>query len=253
MKLNFLTAGIFALSATVAGCSAQPAVDVVDLNKVLDAFATVISELQPSSELANSDSPSSADAAATGAAEAGQIVAESAAGEATKVPAIASAGKTLDPASEKEFLDRYAAKLNEVKAMHADVGVAMQASGEIIGFKDPNGNNIQDSGETKEFTVTLDPENNRLVAADNNGNYRPHSYFPGGGFMMGYLMSSMLGRQNSFFSGANSGARPNFNNTPMSSADYHKSAVNSARSSARASAAPAARARTGSRGFSFGK
>jgi hypothetical protein len=139
--------------------------------------------------------------------------------------------------------------------MNGPVGVGMSAGGEIVGFKDSDGDNVQDMGETKEFTVTIDPANNRLVASDNNGYHRPHGYgFSPGGMMMGYMLGSMMGRQGSFYSGAMSSARPNFNNTSMSPANYHQSAVSSVRSrSASSSVSSGARARTGSKGFSFGK
>jgi hypothetical protein len=110
-------------------------------------------------------------------------------------------------------------------------------------------------GETKEFTVTIDPANNRLVASDNNGYHRPHGYgFSPGGMMMGYMLGPMMGRQGSFYSGAMSSARPNFSNTSMSPANYHQSAVSSVRSRSSASSmSSGARSRTGSKGFSFGK
>ena len=129
----------------------------------------------------------------------------------------------------------------------------MTAGGEIVGFHDPNQNMIQDMGEAKEFTVTIDVANNRLVASDNHGYHRPHGYgFSPGGMMMGYMLGSMMGRQNSFYSGAMASNKPGFSNTAMSPANYHQSAVKSVRSTRTASSS-AARARTGSKGFSFGK
>ncbi len=210
--------GLVCLTFFFAGCDANPSVDVVDLNKVLDALVAVLDE-------------SDAGAPAGEAPVEGELA-----------PQQENAGK------DQEFLTKYAAKLNEMKAMESSVGVAFTGGGEIIGFQDPNGNNTQDAGETKEFTVVIDPENSRLVASDNNGHHRPYGYRPGG-FFTGYLIGSMLSRQGSFYSGANSGAKPTFRNTPMSSSDYHKGAVSSARSAA----ASSARARTGSKGFSFGK
>ncbi|MCE3019238.1 MAG: hypothetical protein ACK56W_21460 [Pirellula sp.] len=234
MKTQFAKLSLLLSAAIVVGCDAGGSVDVIDLNKVLDALAVVLDE---------SASPNSAPATVSVAGTDGQ---PDAGANLAAIPP-----NQQDLAKEAAFLQKYADKLNEVKAMSSPVGVAFAAGGEIIGFQDPNGNNVQDTGETKEFTVTIDVENSRLVASDNNGHHRPYGFRPGG-MMMGYLLGSMMGRQNSFYSGAAAAARPSFSGTQMSSPDYHKSAVSSARS--RASAAPsAARARTGSKGFSFGK
>lgn len=225
------------------GCNTQQ-VDVVDLDKVINALVAVLDE---------GKKPSDPELTQPGQVN---ITAESGSAEISSTAEIeAIEPAKQDPALEAEFLKKFAAKLNEVKAMNSTVGVNIAAGGEIVGFKDNNGNNVQDMGETKEFTVTIDPANNRLVASDNNGYNRPHGYgFSPGGMMMGYMLGSMMGRQGSFYSGAMASAKPNFNNTPMSPANYHKSAVSSVRSRASASAASSgARARSGSKGFSFGK
>jgi hypothetical protein len=235
MKTQFGRVSLLLSAAFVCGCNAGGSVDVVDLNKVLDALAVVL------------DESASPDAAAVKADAVGTDGQPAAGANLTAIPPTQQ-----DPAKEAAFLQKYANKLNEVKAMSSQVGVAMAPGGEILGFKDPNGNNVQDMGETKEFTVTIDLDNNRLVASDNNGHHRPYGFSPSG-MMMGYMLGSMMGRQNSFYGGAAAAARPNFNGTPMSSPDYHKSAVSSARARASSAASSAARARTGSKGFSFGK
>jgi len=244
----------FAKIATVAivlacniGCDAQTE-DVVDLNKVVDALVAVLDE--------------GAKPKAAGAVPAEAVVsldagaATDATAEITSTAEIeAIEPEKQDPVKEKDFLNKYAAKLNELKAMNSVVGVSMSPGGEIIGFKDSNQNMVQDLGESKEFTVTIDPANNRLVASDNNGYHRPHGYgFSPGNMMMGYMLGSMMGRQGSFYSGGMSSAKPNFNNTPMSPSNYHKSAVSSVRSSRpSSSSSSSARVRTGSKSFSFGK
>ncbi|MCU0718255.1 MAG: hypothetical protein MUC83_01010 [Pirellula sp.] len=212
-------------SVFLSGCGSDD-VDVVDLNKVLDAVALVLAE---------SDNKG-----------AGEKVTVNASAEVDSQEMMLEA---IDPTKqdaekEKEFLTKLAATMNDLKVMKAKVGVSMTAGGEINGFLDPNGNNIQDFSETKEFTVTIDVANNRLVASDNNGHHRPYGFQPGG-FMTGYLLGSMLGRQNSFYGGA----APSVSNAQMSPQNYHKSAVSSVKS-ARASSA---RMTTGSKGFSFGK
>lgn len=244
-----------ATAMTFVGCVNQPNVDVVDLNKVLDAFASVVEETQKTESIASgAENATNITATVKSSADATQAppAATTAATTGSKM-ASQSGNFAIDPSRDAEFLTRFAAKLNEVQAMQSTVGVAMTTSGQIVGFKDFNGDNVQDSGETKEFTLTLDPENNRVVASDNNGHHRPYGFTPGG-FMMGYMLSSMLGRQSSFFSGPNASAKPDFSKTQMSSQDYHKSAVQSARSAARPASSPtSARSRSGSRGFSFGK
>jgi hypothetical protein len=211
--------------AVLSGCGTDN-VDVVDLNKVLDAVALVLAE---------SDNKG-----------AGESVTVNASAEVDSQEMMLQA---IDPTKqdadkEKEFLAKLAATMNDLKVMQSKVGVSMTAGGEINGFLDPNGNNIQDAGESKEFTVTIDVANNRLVASDNNGHHRPYGFRPGG-FMTGYLLGSMLGRQNSFYGGA----APSVSSAQMSPQNYHKSAVSSVRT-ARASSA---RMATGSKGFSFGK
>jgi hypothetical protein len=225
MKLvRFLSVLSLGSLVCFVGCSSDK-VDVVDLNKVLDAVASVLEE-----------GGAGADATATAAAGDAQ--------QGAKIKAVDPS--KIDGEKEKALLTKLADKMNEVKVMDAKVGVSMTPGGELIGFQDPNGNNTQEFDETKEFTVTIDLENNRLVASDNNGYHRPYGFRPGG-LMAGYFLGSMLGRQNSFY--GNNGVRPNFSGTQMSPQNYHSSAVSSVKS-ARASSA---RMTTGSKGFSFGK
>ena len=244
MKLKlFRQFAPLALMLLFIGCGTQQ-VDVVDLNKVIDALVVVLDEGKTPATPGLGEGGEANLASTTGSAEITSTA---------EIEAIEP--EKQNPAMEAEFLKKFASKLNEMKAMNSPVGVKMAAGGEIVGFKDVNGDNAQDLGETKEFTVTIDPSNNRLVASDNNGYNRPHGYgFSPGGMMMGYMLGSMMGRQGSFYSGSMSSARPNFNNTPMSPANYHKSAVSSVRSrSSASSVSSGARARTGSKGFSFGK
>ena len=250
MKRSFLTVlPVVTLLAFSVGCSDQ-SVDVVDLNKVVDALVAVLDEGKVDKNAAAPEAGEAVVSANDGNAV-GSIAAE--VNSTAEIQAIEP--DKQDPAKESEFLKKYAAKLNEMKAMNGPVGVSMSPGGEIVGFQDPNQNMVQDMGEDKEFTVTIDVANNRLVASDNNGYHRPHGYgFSPGGMMMGYMLGSMMGRQNSHYSGAMSSSKPGFSNTPMSPANYHKSAVSSVRSNRVTSgASSAARARTGSKGFSFGK
>jgi hypothetical protein len=228
------------LIPSMIGCGANSNVDVVDLNRVVDALVAVLDEgsaVNRTNSEDTLDEPTEIKAEATTMAEIYVVTPEK-----------------EDPAKESQFLTKFAAKLNEFKVMRGPVNVSMTAGGEIIGFQDPNQNAIQDIGEEKEFTVTMDVANNRLVASDNNGYHRPHSYgFRPSGMMMGYMLGSMMGRQNSYYSGAMASSKPGFSNVPMSPAKYHSNAVSSVRSRVSSSASSAARIRTGSKGFSFGK
>ena len=244
MKYLFATLlPVGTMLAFSAGCGVQNE-DVVDLNKVVDALVAVLDEGNVAKNAATKEGGEAVVSATDGFAEVSST---------TEIQAIEP--DKQDPTKESDFLKKYAAKLNEMKAMNAPLGVSMAAGGEIIGFQDPNQNMVQDMGESKEFTVTIDVENSRLVASDNHGFHRPHGYgFNPGGMMMGYMLGSMMGRQRSFYSGGMSSAKPSFSNTPMSPANYHSSAVSSARSTRMSSgSSTAARARTGSKGFSFGK
>lgn len=244
MKYLFATLlPVGTMLAFSAGCGVQNE-DVVDLNKVVDALVAVLDEGNVAKNAATKEGGEAVVSATEGFAEVSST---------TEIQAIEP--DKQNPTKETDFLKKYAAKLNEMKAMNAPLGVSMAAGGEIIGFQDPNQNMVQDMGESKEFTVTIDVENSRLVASDNHGFHRPHGYgFNPGGMMMGYMLGSMMGRQRSFYSGGMSSAKPSFSNTPMSPANYHSSAVSSARSTRMSSgSSTAARARTGSKGFSFGK
>lgn len=216
-----------------AGCSSEP-VEVVDLNKVLDALVAVLDE--------NGEK---------GVETTNATVADASNPEVTTNKQIAAIDPAKqDPEKEATFLTRYADKLNEMKVLSSGkVGVSFTQGGEIVGFKDTNENRTQDEGEPKEFTVTIDPANQRLIASDNHGYHRPYGYRPSG-LLTGYLLGSMMGRQHSFYSGPMAASRPNYTNTPMSPANYHQSAVSSVRSRVSTSSA---RVRTGSKGFSFGK
>lgn len=228
MKRGMLALGVGLVTAALAGCggSASAQVDPIDLNKVLDVLARVLEE-----------------PAEGGAAD----VAVENEGEA----AVAEV-QAIDPANEDAvkrdaFLKRFAEELNKEPISTATVGVAMQADGSIEGFTDPNSNMQKDAGEQQLFTVQIDAERNRLIASDGE-HHRDHSYRPRFGFFSGYMLGSMLGRQNGFYSGS---SKPDFSRTQMSSPNYHSDAVAKAR--ARAPSGGSVRSRSGSGGFSFGK
>lgn len=228
------------LLLVLAGCGTAPDVEVVDLNRVLDAVAALLDEA--------ADQPAAAPAVDPQPAEPVSDV-------AVEVVAI----EPIDPAKEdaakqEEFLKKLAAKLNEMQMIKSTIGCQLNSEGAIEGFADADANMSKDDTEERLFVVEIDAERNRLIASDNYNNNRDHQYHPRpGGFFMGYMLGSMLGRQNTHF--AATGAKADYGNRPISPKSYHAGAVSSARASSAAarSAGGSARSTGGSRGFSFGK
>lgn len=206
----------------MSGCQST-SVNVVDLNKVLDIFQATLTELD----------------AKGGAAEAK---------EKAVVDQIEPV-KEEDKAKEEQFLTLFRAKLNAAKVSKIHVGVVMTPAGVFQGFADADKDNVKDSGEDELFKIDIDEERNRVVASDGGGHHRDHSYRHGG-FFSGYMLGSMLSRNQNYYSGTRSGLRPDYGKTQMSPKTYHSSAVSKAKAAARSSSA---RSRTGSKGFSFGK
>jgi hypothetical protein len=215
------------LLLTLTGCGSAPDVEVVDLNKVLDAVAAVLDE--------------------------GAAPAAAPAGDAEGAPIEVVDAEKEDAAKEKEFLTKLAAKLNEMHMIKSTIGVQLNSEGAIEGFRDPNANMSMEDGEDRLFLVEIDAERSRLIASDTYSNHRDHHYrFRPGGLFMGYMLGSMLGRQNTHF--AATGATNDFANRQMSPKNYHAGAVASAKASApRVRSTGSARSTSGSRGFSFGK
>ena len=215
-KVNYVSFLLFSVAAIlVAGCSTP--VDVVDLNKVLDTFESTLVQLDGDDETGSSDALA-------------QPVEE-------------------NKEKESEFLTTFAKNLNTAKVVKRTVGVEFNASGSIIGFADSDKNNTKSATEQQLFTIDIDAERNRVVASDTGGHYRDHQYRPRFGFFSGYMLGSMLNRNNSYYSGARASAKPDFSKKTMSPKNYHASAVSKAKTTARSSS----RTKSGSRGFSFGK
>ena len=189
------------------GCGSNAQVEVIDLNRVLDIMQKTLDDNQ-----------------ATRGAE--------------------FQGKGEDPEAQKAFMqsfnEQYAENLNAAKLMSQPIGTSVQADGSISGFVDPNRNMNQDAGEKQLFKVELDAERNRLIATDTqNGYHRDHG-FSMSGLMVGMLIGHMLSGQRS---AGITGSR--FSNMKMSPKNYHSSAVQQARTSARA--------KSGSGSFARGK
>ena len=72
--------------------------------------------------------------------------------------------------------------------------MAMNGDGSFLGFEDKNGNDAQDSGENKLFTVEIDAEKGRLIATDISNNVRDQ-HFSASGLLTGLLIGNLLNRQ----------------------------------------------------------
>lgn len=238
MKRTFAYASFLAITGLLSGCGQEQPVEVVDLNRVLDVLVEVLDA--PAAEAGQQ-----AQLTATNESDGGQAGAKA---ELAPVPE--------DPGKTQAFLTRYATALNAAKLIESPIGVHMKQDGSIEGFVDRNEDMArEEADEPHLFRVQIDAEGSRLIASDESGpeHYhrdRPYHYRPGGMFM-GYMLGSMLHRQNGFHQ--SSGTRPGFRNMTMSSQNYHSNAVSQAKTRARTSSSSSARSRSGSGGFRFGK
>lgn len=93
-----------------------------------------------------------------------------------------------------EFVALYTQQLNDAKLMKEPVGVIhSSADGSFIGFSDKNSNATKDAGETDLFKVEVFAEENKLIASDLvHTEYRRDRQFSGTGFLAGYLISRMM-------------------------------------------------------------
>ena len=215
------------LLVAISGCGSTN-VDVVDLNKVLDIFASTVSEL---------DGTKTADVSVSGED-----------GTQDKTAEGIEAVDVEDKDKTESFVELFRTKLNAAKLVSTPIGVKIEDSGVIRGFADKDKNNVMAAGEKSVFKIEIDPERNRVVATDEGGHYRDHRYRRSG-FFGAYIYGRMLSRNRGYYTGARASAKPNYAKTTMSPKTYHSKAVAKARTAAKASA----RARSGSRGFSFGK
>ncbi len=165
---------------------------------------------------------------------------------AKAMPAVEEADVDND-AKIPSFVAAYTKELNDAKLMKDPVGVAHIASdGSFLGFKDSNKNGKKDAGDTDLFKVEVFQEENKLIASDLvHREYRRDRHFSGTGFIAGYLMSRMMFGQRR---GGITSSR--FRGMKMSKSGYHKSAVSSKTSAAKAKSA---RSSSGSKSFRSGK
>ena len=252
-RIALLWAGL--LSALMLGCQGSSP-ELIDLNRVLDLLAEVLDA--QSQQRASDAAIIASDDGATGSDNATQRASgdEGLVASATTLNDAAGSVVPLDPTNvdpqaEKAFLEAFAQKLNAASLISSPMGVTMNESGEIVGFKDPNQNAAMDGGEQRLFTIQIDAEGERLIATDEQGNRRPHHYH-GYGFH-GFLLGTMLGRQNQFYSGERAALKPNFRSQTMSPQNYHSTAMARSKSSSFGSSSSSTRSRSGSGSFSFGK
>jgi hypothetical protein len=195
-----------ALTVLLSGCSNE-SVEVVDLNRVLDVMVDTLDQTQ---------------------AKMGSEF----------------QGNSEDPEVRQQFMDNfnvlYAENLNAAKLMSQPIGTSVQSDGSISGFIDPNQNMTMDGSEKQIFIVEIDSERNRLIATDTQHGYHRDHGFSMAGLATGMLIGHLLSRQRA--AGISSSR---FSNMNMSPKNYHSSALQSAKSSARAKA--------GSGSFSLGK
>lgn len=243
MVKQILMAGcLFFACGLLTGCSSgEVPVSVVDLDKVLEITEKVLKEPNPAAAKNGGDA----------AAKEGDV----------------AEVKPLDQAKEnaaatKAFLTKLAAELNAAKLVDDPIGVQLLSTGAIEGFIDEDKDGQKSGANEKTlFRVEIDHAQSRLVAIDDSGQgeetyRRDRSYHHrggGGGFFMGYMLGSMMGRQNRYYSGARAGSRPSYGSMKMNNKGYHSGAVSSARSRAKASGRSySGRTRTGTSGARAG-
>lgn len=249
--------GGFVVFLLMRGCSGGPSAEVVPLNQVLDVFKrtleTPVADGGASGK--EGDAAASAAAAATSpppkdspAGSAGARVTSP--GGAMVVDEVGAAAASR--AGTEKFLGLFAANLNKAKVLSKPLGVRLEPSGAIVGFTDADKDMTKEAGDDDVFKIEIDPQGGRVIATDLRHGYRRDDsysgihggYYAGGGFFTGYMLGSMMNRQNSYYAQPGH-VRPNYRAMSMSPSNYHASAVSRARSSARA--------RGGSGSFGWGK
>ena len=197
--------------------------DVVDLDRVLEIFDQVMKSPPPEGETAPED------------------------GAATGAPPTEE-----KPEVTRTFLDKFAAELNKANLITSQIGVQLRQTGAIEGFKDRNRDGSRSSNEPKLFTIQFDPEGKRIIATQEvvGRTYHRHHYYRhyGYGYYWGRpLFGSMYRRQYDYYDSPFR-TRPNYSRMQIAPDNYHRSAVQRAKTSARS-----ARSRGGSRSFRGGK
>lgn len=235
MKPNPVFASLILIAIGISffsGCQSRTAVEVVDLNKVLDIYDRVVKSKEDP-ELANSETANST----------------------------TEEQPTTEENAEdtKAFLKLFADELNKASLIKSTIGVDIQASGIIRGFVDRDKNGSRDLSSSKEpllFTIEFDKQGERVIATQTVAGQqyrRDHRYGSAYGnyYYFHHMRNSMWSRQNSYYSPSR--PQPNYSGLSMSSPNYHSAAVSKAQAASRASSRSSARGSSGSRSFSSGK
>ncbi len=183
----------------LAGCQSAN-VEVVDLNQVLNELSASLTRL---------------DAQADDQSE-------------TELVAIAAIDeKAMDI---QQLMGLFADNLNKLKMIPSPISVQMVATGELIGFRDVDSDNMRDDSEIAMFRVQIDEDNHRLIASDGDGFYRDHVYDRNQlKYFSRQLIGTMLGRKQVFYAGRRAMLKPDFENLQMSPRNYYPNAVARAR------------------------
>ena len=230
------------LTLVLAGCNRRT-VEVIDLDRVLTTLDKVMQ--QPINPDAAAPPP------ATDPIDPTTAVA----------PIVVEEEK---PELTVEFLRRFAADLNAAKLMGQPIGVMYEPNGSILGFSDENGDQRKSGRDRDLFRVEIDVEQGRVIATDlqrpmyrrdrhYGGSYYHRGYYGGGGgFWMGYMLGSMRGRHDRYYTNPGR-TRPNYSGMSMAAPGYHARASRTANTKARARSTRSARSRGGVRSFRGGK
>jgi hypothetical protein len=232
-----------ALVLLVVGCGRSRRIEVIDLDRVL----TILDAVMKTPISGGASPPPVSKPAENGLVE---------------VERLESGAEREDLTSE--FLTRFSEALNAAQLMSMPIGVVLESSGAMLGFTDYNGDHEKGGGDRDLFRIEVDPEKNRVIASDlqrpqyrrdhyYGSSYYGHRYHGGGGFFMGYMLGSMSGRSHRYYGG--SARRPNYSGMSMAPSGYQRSAVQTAKTKARAAsrARSSARSRGGSFSFRSGK
>lgn len=267
-KLFLLFTCLFILLS--GGCSSDPEVEVIDLNKVLDILMGILEK--PADNSNNVIKDGSKDGAKSEGSDGyvfANLMAISGEEEANQKLSDVETKALLEVTEQKDdsakrqmFIETFAGQLNEAELVKSPLWVEFDEKGVLNGFADKNSNKKNDSNEKTYFTIQIDADKGRLIASDGTYNRdQEYSYRPGfgmGGFFMGYMLGNMLNRQNNFYRGNPDTKKPDFSKMKMNPPNYHAGAVKTAKERARAAKesrkrSSSVRSKSSSRSFSSGK
>jgi len=209
----------------------------IDLDAVLDIFVEVLDATDNQFRQQMESDP-----------ERAAMLAEIADEEFTVEPITDPSEAESVETAQQAFTQIYAGMLNaspERTHYEGTLGVTVRDDGSVLGFHDKDGDGTKGADEPDVFSVEIDAENRRMIATDHTreGFHRDRTYrMRGPGLFTGFLLGSMLGRQQT--AGVDT---KRFGRMTMAPRGYH------ATSGAYRSRTSGARGVGGSRSTSFGK